>query len=76
MDYVDPLKTRDECQSMAQQFADEAAHIAHRAEQMSQREDRHKVPGTVAVGALFADIARIWAALAQSAPPAEEVRRG
>ncbi|WJV47660.1 hypothetical protein [Streptomyces flavofungini] len=72
MEPTDPIKTREECQGQAEEFAHLANRIARRAETMSQREDRHLVPTLVAVGALYADVARTWAALALSAPQGDE----
>ncbi|MVO87912.1 hypothetical protein GPA10_24925 [Streptomyces sp. p1417] len=66
------IKPRSECQVQAEEYMYLAARLARRAEMMSQREDRHKVPATAAVGALYADIARTWATLAATAPQGDE----
>ncbi|MEL3944857.1 hypothetical protein [Streptomyces sp. LNU-CPARS28] len=76
MEPTDPIKTKAQCQARAQEAIEEANHVARRADDMSQREDRNKVHTLVAIGALYADVARTWATLALSAPQGEEAPRG
>ncbi|AZM54152.1 hypothetical protein DMA15_17545 [Streptomyces sp. WAC 01529] len=63
------MTTRAEYLDLARQYAREAAHLATSAKEKTQQPtEHHKVANIAAVGALHADIARTYAAIAQATP--------
>lgn len=74
---MDDYDARTEALHLARRYADRAARMATSAENKLHTSERHLTGDYAAVGTLYADISRVYAALATATPapeptPAEE----
>ncbi|MGW0537828.1 hypothetical protein [Streptomyces sp. NPDC003032] len=67
---MDAKNIREDALYRACRYAGKAARLAEHAEDKNHyaSSERHQVPGITAVGTLYADIARTYAAIAQATP--------